>query len=411
MAWFRYKLLDKQGRPRGGLIDLPFENPMSATTYLERQGGTVVFLQPLPGLLGLLVTLVFRFFQKPVKPEETAEVLTNFSVMLRAGIPAITAIRDSMGQSDNPTLSRVGREIVTRVEGGAPLASAFGTYPRIFPQTVSFLLGIGEQSGTLDRTSRDAASHVKRINQIRDDVKKAVTYPIFMLLAIFTALGFWMTVVVPTITELFESFDVDLPPLTLAIIAIADILAAYTFTVLAGVAAVIGGTVLTVKHVPPIRRQWHKLLLRIPVFGKIAAISNIAFISEYLSLLLSAGVDMLNALRTLRESVKNEVYRERLQIVADELVAGRAMKDAFESAGVFPPFVQRMVSVGEESGSLTEQLKYVAEEYERRLNNLVAGLSKAIEPIALMVGGGLFVLVAAGLFLPIYQLIGDVAAM
>ncbi len=411
MAWYRYKLLDHQGRPRGGLIDLPFENPLSATTYLERQGGTVVFLQPLPGVLGILVTLVYRFFQRPVKPEETAEVLTNFSVMLRAGIPAITAIRDSMGQSDNPTLSRIGREIVTRVEGGATLANAFGTYPRVFPQTVSFLLGIGEQSGTLDRTSRDAANHVKRLNQIRDDVKKAVTYPTFMLLAIFTALGFWLAVVVPTVTELFESFDLDLPALTLGIIAVADVIGEYTFTVLTAIVVTITAVMAAVKNVPWLRRLWHKALLRIPVFGRIAAISNIAFISEYLSLLLSAGVDMLSSLRTLRGSVKNEVYRERLQIVADELVAGRAMKDAFESAGVFPPFVQRMVSVGEESGSLTEQLQYVAEEYERRLNSLVAGLSKAIEPIALMIGGGLFALVAAGLFLPIYQLIGDVAAM
>ena len=408
MAWFRYKLIDSNGRPRGGLIELPFESPMSATTYLERQGGTVIFAQPLPWLLAALIGMLQRLRERPVKGPEVAEALTNLSVMIRSGIPAITAIRDAIADSDNPTLARVGEEMVVRVEGGTGIAAAIQAYPRVFPETVGFLIDIGERSGTLDRTSRDAAEHVKRTNQIKEDIKKAVTYPAFMILAVLAALTFWLAMVVPVVRDLFEGMGVELPALTVAIIQVSDWMVAHYVALLTGLAVAIGGLVGAVRTLRPVRRLWHRILLRLPVVGNAVMTSNIAFIAEYLGLMLNAGVDMMSSLRTLRHSVANEVYRERLDTVGNELLRGRPLRDAFETAGVFPRFVQRMVGVGEESGQLTEQLQYIAEEYQRRLNNLVAGLSKVIEPIALAIGGGLFLVLIVGLFLPIFDLVAEV---
>lgn len=407
MAWFRYKLIDSSGRPRGGLIDLPFENPMSAMTYLERQGGTVIFAQPLPRLLGIIVGFLKGLVEKPIKPDDIVEGLTNFSVMIRSGLPAITAIEDSFAQSDNPSVQRMGREIITRVENGASLSASFSAY-KAFPSTVGFLLRVGEESGTLDRTTRDAASHVRRVNQIKQDIRRALTYPMFMISAILGALIFWIVMVVPVVTDLFDAMDVDLPMLTIIIIETSDWMATYYLPFLVGVVGVIVGAVAAIKTVQPVRKLWHKMVLRTPVFGNVVMTSNVAFITEYLSLMLNAGVDMMTSLQTLRASVSNEVYKERLTTVGEELVAGRPLRDSFETAGVFPPFVQRMVGVGEESGQLTDQLRYVAEEYEQRLNNMVAGLSKVIEPIALAIGGGLFILMVVGLFLPIFDLIAEV---
>lgn len=410
MAWFRYKLIDEAGRARGGLIDLPFENPISATTYLERQGGTVIFAQPLPRLLGILVGFIKGLVEKPIKPEEVVEALTNFSVMIRSGLPALTAIEDSFAKSDNPSMQRVGREIMTRVENGTSLSAAFSSY-KIFPNTVAFLIRVGEESGTLDRTTRDAAAHVKRVQQIKQDIRRALTYPAFMISAILGALIFWVVMVVPVVSDLFDGMGVDLPPLTVAIIETSGWLGQWYLPFLIGLVTFIVGLVAAVKTVLPVRKFWHRVTLRIPPFNSVIMTSNVAFISEYLGLMLNAGVDMMSALRTLQESVSNEVYKERLNTVGEELLAGRTMRESFETAGVFPPFVQRMVGVGEESGQITEQLRFVAEEYERRLSNLVSGLSKVIEPVALAIGGGLFILLVAGLFLPIFDLIEEVGRM
>ncbi len=408
MAIYHYKLIEATGRPRTGVVDLPFENEVSAMAYLERQGGTVIFARMLPHLLGQILGLFFKLFEQRVKRIEMAEALANLGVMLGAGIPVISAIRDTFIDNTNQTLVRVGRDLVMRIESGSSLSEAANYHKAIFSDTVLFLMRLGEESGNLDHTIKDAAEHVRRIDRIIRDVRGALVYPAFVFVAIFGALGFWLYFVVPTMVDLFRSLAVDLPPLTVGLIAFSEFLEQHIGKFVFAIITIFVALMAAIKNLQPVRRSWHALLMKTPVVGNVLRAFNLAFISEYFSLLLRSGVDLLRSMEVMRNTVSNEIYKERLGRVRSTIVQGVSLRESFTQAQVFPAFVVRMIGVGEESGSLTDQLDYIAEEYRDRLSRIVAVMGKTIEPLAIMVGGGLFILMAVALFMPLYQLIGSI---
>ena len=151
------------------------------------------------------------------------------------------------------------------------------------------------------------------------------------------------------------------------------------------------------------------LLLKLPVSSTIITASTLAFITEYFSLMINVGIDVMRAMDILMDSIKNEVYREKLGEVRTIMGKGEGIADAFKKASIFPPFVVRMINVGEQSGTLPEQLTYIAEDYSARLSITVSTISKMIEPIVLLVAGAMFAIIIGGFFLPIYDLISTVS--
>ncbi|MBF0426284.1 MAG: type II secretion system F family protein, partial [Magnetococcales bacterium] len=390
MAYFRYKLIGKDGRIKGGFVELPFQNPISAMTYLEKDGNTVLFAEVVPPFLTGAINFLGGMFAQPVTKAELAESLSNVAVMLSAGIPLLTALRDAMADHDNPTLARLGREVVMRIEGGVSLAEAVKSYPEHFPGSMIFLVRLGEESGNLDRTLKDAGEHVKRVDRIVKDTKSALIYPAFMFTAIFAAVAFWLVVVAPILKDLFRSAELKLPWFTVVVMNASDFLQKYLVYILLTVFVVYRLLKLLNKLHQPSRRFFHGLWLRMPVLKLIIQAFNLAFITEYLSLMLQSGVDIFKSLDTMGQNLKNEVYKEKLLQVRSQLVQGTGLKDSFQGANIFPSFVVRMIGVGEQSGTLSDQLKYVAEDYRVKLELIVANIGKIIEPVALALGGGLF---------------------
>ncbi|MBF0625470.1 MAG: type II secretion system F family protein [Magnetococcales bacterium] len=405
MSMFFYRLIDSDARLRGGLIDLPFSNPLSAITYLERQGSTVLFVNPLPPWAATITQKTIKFFQQPITRAELGEALVNVSVMLRAGVPLLGALEDSIADHDNPTLSRLGKEIIMRVEGGSSLTDAVASYPDVFPSSMIFLIRLGEESGSLERTIKDAGEHLKRMDRIMKDTRSALIYPAFIFTAIFGAMAFWLIIVVPVLQDLFRQQELKLPEMTLVVMAIGDFLAHYVLYLVGGIVAFIMFLATLIRNFKPIRRGFHFIMLKLPVVKRIVSSYNLAFITEYLSLLLTAGVDIFKSLDTMGQSLHNEIYREKLVVVRNHLVQGIGLRESFKMASLFPNFMVRMIGVGEQSGTLSEQLGFIANEYRLSLDDLVKNIGKIIEPIALAVGGGLFMIMIVALFTPVYQLI------
>ncbi|MBF0609977.1 MAG: type II secretion system F family protein [Magnetococcales bacterium] len=409
MGYFRYKQIDAKGKVQGGLIQLPFTNPASAITYLEGQGGTVIYAYPLNPQLGTILSTLQEFTSERVTRDQLAEGLNNLAVMLKAGMPLLTALRDSLAKHDNPTLARVGRELVQRIENGSSLSEAFSQYPTLFPETLIYLTRLGEESGALDRTIRDAANHEKRSSRIMQEARSALIYPAFMLTAILAAAVFWLVYVIPQISAIFVQMKMKLPAFTLFVMSVATTIQNWLFPIVIALALSIFALVISLRESPQVRWVIHSLLLKLPVVGVIVSTANIAFIAEYFALMLNAGVDVLRSLDILSQSLTNEVYRQKLASVRSHLIQGTGLHHAFAQADIFPPFVVRMVGVGEQSGSLAEQLSYVADDFRIRLEQLVTTISKSIEPIALTIGGLLFALLAAALFMPIYSLLSNLS--
>ena len=152
-------------------------------------------------------------------------------------------------------------------------------------------------------------------------------------------------------------------------------------------------------------------MIKLPVSGAIVSASNLAHISEYFSLLIKAGINILQAIKILSESIKNEMYRDKLDEVGKSLKNGSSISEAFEDVSIFPTFVTRMINIGEVSGTLEEQLGYIAKEYRKKLSTLVEMIGKMIEPIVLVVAGAIFAVIFLALLLPVYDMVSQVGGM
>jgi len=202
--------------------------------------------------------------------------------------------------------------------------------------------------------------------------------------------------------------DVELPQVTRILIAVVGFFEAYYVHV---TLIFIGAIVLLAglrKRSWKVRRGMDFLLLKVPLTKSIVSASNLAYISECFAMFFNAGIDILQCLRVLKESMGNEIYQEKLAEVGKTVALADGIASGFRQAVIFSSFVVRMISVGENSGTLSEQLTYIAEQYQRKLCIIVATIGKAIEPLIIVVAGGIFAVIIIGLFLPIYDLVSKV---
>ncbi|RLB24690.1 MAG: type II secretion system F family protein [Deltaproteobacteria bacterium] len=409
MNYFRYKLIEPSGAVSSGIIKLPYKEVTSVMAHLERDGSTAIYVKKLGPIGNALVQLGTFRLRKKLPRSFQAEFLGNLSFMLSSGMTLTTALEEAATSSDRPDFENDIKEIVFRIQGGSTFSEAASSYPHIFPQTVIHLIRIGEETGKLDRTLLDASEHLKRVDQIISDTKQALTYPSFVFVAMGAGMLFWFYYVVPKIVTLFQEMDVTLPTLTQWLLAISDFVRSNILTILAILALVVIFLYSSYKRSQKVRKAVDRLILRLPLSSSIANASSLAFVTEYFSLLLNVGIDLMQSMNILRESIRNEVYREKVEAVRSSISRGETIAGSFRKAEIFPSFVVRMIHVGEQSGTLPDQLERIAENYRNKLSVLVATIGKLIEPIVLVVAGGIFAIIVGGLFLPIYDLISKIS--
>ncbi len=405
MNYFRYKVITPEGKVSQNILRLPYDNELSAITFLEREGNTVIHIRRLGALASALAGAPTR---KRVGRKALAELLGNLGVMQNAGLPIIASLKDSLEDIEHPALAEAVEGLIFHIESGGGLAAAMEQFPQIFPSVVRYLVRIGEETGSLGKTLQDAANHLRHVDQIISDTRQALMYPGFVIVAMTGAMVFWFYFVVPKIVRLFLEMGVDLPAITLMLLRISEFLQENIGVILLGLALSGGALVTATRRSRRFRHRLHYLLRRLPVVSRIREASSLAFLSEYLNLLIAAGVDIFRSLDIMRESIGDEVFREKLGEIRETLINGEQLTNAFKSSGIFPGFVVRMIHVGEQSGTLDRQLAFIAEEYRDRLSRLVATIGKMIEPLVLIIAGAMFGIIIFGLFLPIYDLIGAV---
>jgi general secretion pathway protein F/type IV pilus assembly protein PilC len=408
MNHFRYKLITSTGEIYSGIIKLPHEDPVSAISHLEKSGSTVLFVKKLDRLSTYLQALAkFRLKKKGTRKDQI-ELLNNLAMMLHSGITLTAALEEAAAAAEKSEIAEDLDNLVIDIQGGASFSEAAARYRHLFPQIALYLIRIGEETGKLDEMLRNAADHLKKLQEIANDTKQALLYPSFIFFMLGAAFLFWAYYVAPKIFELFQEMDVSLPTLTVAVIQISNFLQNYIVHLFLGITLVVIVLYFARRGISGFRKQTDALLLKLPVIGSIIKASLLAFISEYFSLMMQAGIDVMNLMDILKNSIKNQIYREKLTSIRESLTRGEGIADAFAGVEVFPRYVTRMIGVGEKSGTLPEQLAYIAEEYRSKLSVLVATIGKSIEPAVLVVAGILFAVLIGGLLLPIYDLVGQV---
>lgn len=323
----------------------------------------------------------------------------------KSGIPLLRGLRGLAASTTNAVLREALEDVLTSLEAGRDLASSFARHPTIFPPLYISIVRVGEATGTLEEAFKRLAEYLKQEQETQDRVKSAMRYPFIVTIVIAIAVAVITMVVIPKFAPLFRSLGDNIPLPTRIIIGASDIARDYWHFVLAMLAVCVIGFRQYVSTDAGLYR-WHKFKLRVPVLGKLAHEAILARISRSLAISLNAGMPMLQTLHIIARSAGNEYMAERVLRLRDAVERGEPLSRAAASVGMFPPLVLQMMSVGEETGEVSELLDEVAGFYEREVDYAVKNLSAAIEPVLIVFVGGMVLILALGVFLPLWEMIG-----
>lgn len=339
---------------------------------------------------------------------ELAEFFRNLSLLLHGGVPLRDALADLIEGSGKSQIGRVFRRVQKRLEEGMLFSEGLEQEAKYIPRIILPLVSIGEETGQLGQTLKDAAANLERIQEIISSTRRALIYPCFILTAMFGAFIFWMVYVLPQLLELFSSMGMTELPLATRIL----IASVHYFDIFWPVIPLFLGSFFFLYFLSRknerLRYLWDSAMNHIPVMGGIMRSSQLAFFFEYSSLLTGGGIHIVRSLELMEVSVDNRVLKKSIGKITEDIIAGESMSTAIAQLKFFEPFVLRMVRVGEQTGNMPEQFKILAEYYMGRVNKMVEAMSKTLEPFIIGIAGLVFMVIAMGLLGPVYNLVSTI---
>jgi len=391
---YTWEGLDRKGNRVKGESNAGSEALMKAE--LRRQGINPVKVRKKPKPL----------FQrkKKIKGQDIAVFSRQLATMMASGVPLVQAL-ETIGQGhDNPSMRELVDKIKADVEGGTPLAEALARYPRHFDALFVNLVRAGEQSGSLDTILNRIATYKEKTESLKGKIKKALFYPAAVLVVAFVVTSILLLFVVPQFQDLFRSFGADLPAFTLFVIGVSDAFQQWWWAVFGGIILAVWGFLHARRRSANFRRLQDRVSLRIPVIGEVLRKASIARFSRTLSTTFGAGVPLVEALDVVSGATGNALYEDGALHMRDEVTGGTQLQYSMKETGLFPNMVVQMTAIGEESGALDTMLAKVADFYEEEVDNAVDSLSSLLEPLIMVVIGGLVGSLVIAMYLPIFKL-------
>jgi type IV pilus assembly protein PilC len=341
---------------------------------------------------------------KSIKAKDVAIFTRQLSTMMKAGVPLLQAF-DIVGRgSTNPRLTRLLNDIRSDVETGTSLSSSFRKHPQYFDALYCNLVEAGEAGGILENLLARLALYQEKTLAIKQKVKSALIYPTAVITVAFIVLTVIMIFVIPAFKEVFTSFGAELPAPTIMVMNMSAFFVHYWWLI--GTLLVGGGITFMQawKRSEKLQFFMDRLLLRMPIFGDLVMKSVVARWTRTLSTMFAAGVPLVEALDSVGGTSGNLIYARATEQIQRDVAAGSALTTAMNSAGVFPTMVLQMAAIGEESGALDDMLARAAEFYEDEVDEMVKGLSTLLEPIIIVVLGGMIGTIVVSMYLPIFKI-------
>lgn len=338
-----------------------------------------------------------------VKSDDIVMFTRQLSAMISAGVPLIRGLSSLADRAESAALKNVLDSIIKDVQGGAPLADALGKHPSVFSDVYVNMVRAGEAAGILDDILKRLALQQEKNATIRKKVKSAMTYP--MVLIVITVMAFFglMLFVIPQIGSVLKELggeDAELPLLTQVMLGISGFMVSYWYIVFP---VIIGAVVLVLRFIktPKGKRIFHSIILKTPAVKNIVRKLAIARFARTFSALMGAGVAVIEALNVTAHAVGNVIYEEVLLEAAEEVKNGKPLSTIIGDNPLFPAIVAQMLSVGEETGQTDVVLVKVADFYEEEVDTAIDGMSSIIEPVMIVIMGGMVGLIAASVMGPI----------
>lgn len=390
-ATFVYEGKDRTGKVVRGEMRAVSDTVVSAV--LRKQGVTPIKVKK-QNLRG----------GKRITEKDIALFTRQLATMMKSGVPLLQSFDILARGHSNASMSRMLLDIKADVETGTALSQAFRKYPLYFDSLFCNLVAAGEQAGILDSLLDRLAIYQEKTLAIKGKIKKALFYPISILVVAVAIVTVIMLFVIPSFKQVFSSFGADLPAPTLVVIAMSDFFVAYWYIVF-GIAG--GGLYFLLqawKRSTKVQAFMDRLLLRLPLFGELVRKATIARWTRTLSTMFAAGVPLVEALDSVGGASGNHVYMEATKRIQVEVSSGQSLNVSMVASNVFPNMVTQMVGIGEESGSLDSMLAKVADFFEREVDETVDALASLMEPIIMVVLGVVIGGLIVAMYLPIFKL-------
>jgi len=390
-AMFQWEGRDKGGRTVKGEM---------------RAGGEAVVAASLRrrGILATKIKKQTLARGKKISGKDLALFTRQLSTMLRAGVPLLQCF-DIVGRgATNPAMGRLLADIRADIETGTSLNQAFRKYPLHFDALFCNLVAAGEQAGILETLLDRLATYQEKTIAIKGKIKKALFYPVMILLVAVLVTGIIMVFVIPSFKQVFTSFGADLPLPTLMVIGLSDFCLKYWYVMLFGPLAGIYFMYQSWRRSPRVQIAVDRFMLKPPVIGPLLRKAAIARWTRTLSTTFAAGVPLVEALDSVGPAAGNAVYKEATRQIQGEVSVGTTLAQAMQNSGVFPQMAVQMTSIGEEAGALDSMLNKVADYFEREVDESVDALSSMLEPMIMVILGGIIGTIVVSIYLPIFKL-------
>jgi len=389
---FLWAGINAQGQPTQG--ELEASNTQRARAALRQQGVRVKRLRKKSKPL----------IPKRIKPKDISIATRQLATMLSAGIPIASSYAAIAKGSDHEKIQEVFKEIQTEVEAGTNLSLALNRYPRLFDDLYTNLVAVGERSGNLDNLMEKIASYMENHEEIKAKIKGAMFYPAAVIAVAFIVTTLLLLFVIPQFEDLFSSFGASLPALTAALISISRGFRDHFLSIFGAIIGSIVFIVFTYRRSEKMQRGVDRLSLRMPIFGEILRKAAVSRYARTLATMFGSGVPLVESLNSVAGATGNSLYSDACSNIREAVSTGRSLSASMADTGLFPAMVIQMTTTGEESGAIEDMLNKVADFYEREVREAVDNMSKLIEPLLMVVLGGIIGTLVIGMYLPIFKL-------
>ncbi|MBN2341945.1 MAG: type II secretion system F family protein [Deltaproteobacteria bacterium] len=402
MAKFLYDARDKSGRSISG--EMEAETAAEVESKLQSNGLSSVNVRKKPMEIHIKLP-----FGNKVTAKDLKTFTQQFSTMVDAGLPLVQCLDILGSQSDNKYFGQVLIEIKGYVEGGATFSDALAKYPNIFDSLFVNLVAAGELGGILDTIMKRLAEYIEKKEQLQRKVKGAMVYPTAILIITAVIITILLKWVIPTFEKMFSDFgkEGELPAPTQFVIGLSRAFQDWWY--IFGIVIVVVVTAYRMFVKTPVGRQtMDRIFLSLPIVGSVVQKIAVARFTRTLGTLLSSGVPIIDALNTVAKAAGNSVVEKAVLFARDRISEGRNMSEPLQDAKIFPGMVVQMIAVGEQTGALDIMCNKIADFYDEEVDVAVAALTSMLEPLMMVVIGGVVGGMVIAMYLPIFSIAGTV---
>lgn len=405
MPFFAYQAKDKQGKPVNGELEAHDDN--AAADVLLRRGLIPLSIKPSTGEKEGENSPIMAFFQPKVTLDELIVFSRQMYSLMKAGIPIIRAIVGLAETTTHPVFRDALLDVAKQLEQGRNLSAAFASHKKIFNRLMVSIVVVGESTGKLEDAFLQLATYFEQEHETRKRIKAAMRYPTFVVIALAIAMFILNIFVIPTFAEMFAKFNAELPLMTRILIGTSNFFVTYWHVLLLSILGVFIG-VRSYLKTPVGRLKWDRVKLKIPIVGGIIERSLLARYSRSFAMILRAGVPMTTGLSLVAEAIDNAFMEEKVIDMRRSIEKGESLLRASKNSELFTQLVLQMVAVGEETGRVEELLQEAAEFYEREVDFDLKSLTAKIEPILISIVAGMVLVLALGIFTPMWDMMSAI---